>query len=219
MEYQVILVGNGKYIRRFCKYKTKEFAYETYNELKADNLNVAFPKKFINDGKIISVSYELFLVKEPEESDKPRLLRDGGGKLYEEPLLLDKWRPLQSIPFKVEEAFWLYGHESKKNRKSAHELVKLLFKKPDTKNVRQAIVVHNKLVIHSEERFDMVICKNKEDAQRLHHKLKEISSSVKANDIIFMGTCADANIGIMYNVIQQNTDWPMTKIYRRSTKP
>ena len=95
-------------------------------KLKADNLNVAFPKKFINDGKIISVSYELFLVKEPEESDKPRLLRDGGGKLYEEPLLLDKWRPLQSIPFKVEEAFWLYGHESKKNRKSAHELVKLV---------------------------------------------------------------------------------------------
>ena len=114
MEYQVILVGNGKYIRRFCKYKTKDFAYETYNELKADNLNVDFPKRFINDGKITNVSYELFLVKEPEESDKPRLLRDGGGKLYEEPLLLDKWRPLQSIPFQIEEAFWLYGYESKK---------------------------------------------------------------------------------------------------------
>ena len=57
MEYQVILVGNGKYIRRFCRYKTKDFAYETYNELKADNLNVDFPKRFINDGKITNYSW------------------------------------------------------------------------------------------------------------------------------------------------------------------
>jgi len=219
MEYQVILVGNGKYIRRFCKYKTKEFAYETYNELKADTLNVAFPKKFINDGKIMPVSYELFLVKEPESDDQPRLLRDRFGKLYEEPLLFDKWRPLQSSPFQIEETFWLYGYPSKKNRKTIHDIVKILFTKPNYKNLRQAIVVHNKLVIHNEERFDMVVCKNKEEAQRLHHKLHDTSKSIKTNDIIFMGTCADPNIGIMYQVIHENTDWPMTKIRRTTTKP
>jgi hypothetical protein len=219
MEYQVILIGNGKYIRRFCKYKTKEFAYETYNELKEDTLNVQFPKRFINDGKIKSVNYELFLVKDPEDDDKPRLLRDNMGKLYEEPLLLDKWRPLQSTPFQIEEEFWLYGHESKKNRKKIYDLIKLLFTNPNYKNVRQAIVVHNKLVIHNEERFDMVICKNKEDAQRLHHKLHDISKDIKNNDIIFMGTCADPNIGIMYQVIHEHTKWPLTKIRRTTTKP
>jgi hypothetical protein len=105
MEYQVILIGNGKYIRRFCKYKTKEFAYETYNELKEDTLNVQFPKRFINDGKIISVKYELFLVKDPEDTDKPRLLRDTMGNLMKNHYYLIKGDLYSQHRFKLKRNF------------------------------------------------------------------------------------------------------------------
>jgi hypothetical protein len=41
------------------------------------------------------------------------------------------------------------------------------------KMVKEIIVVYNKLIIYNENQFDMVICKNLEDAQ-LHHTLSKI---------------------------------------------
>jgi hypothetical protein len=47
------------------------------------------------------------------------------------------------------------------------------------KMVKEIIVVYNKLIIYNENQFDMVICKNLEDAQRLHHTLSKICKKQK----------------------------------------
>ena len=87
------------------------------------------------------------------------------------------------------------------------------------KYTKQIIVVHNKLVIHSEEEFNMVICKNKKDAQRLHHALQKAAKNNKIKSLIFLGTASPATVSRMYDVILTNTNWSIEKIRRTSTKP
>ena len=65
----------------------------------------------------------------------------------------------------------------------------------------------------------MILCKNLEDAQRLHHTLAKIVKKQKINSLMFMGTATPATIGRMYDVIHEETGWPYTKIRRTSTRP
>jgi hypothetical protein len=53
------------------------------------------------------------------------------------------------------------------------------------KMVKEIIVVYNKLIIYNENQFDMVICKNLEDAQRLHHTLSKICKNKKLKPFIY----------------------------------
>jgi fibrillarin-like rRNA methylase len=127
---------------------------------------------------------------------------------------------LDDSPYNIEETFWLFGRNPKNDRVTIHDIVKLImvgaYKKKMTK---QVIVVHNKLVIYNEEQFDMVICKCIEDAQRLHHALAKAISKNKIKSILFMGTASQASISRMYDIIKDGTGWPMSKIWRTTTRP
>jgi hypothetical protein len=85
--------------------------------------------------------------------------------------------------------------------------------------VKQIIVVHNKLLIYNEEQFDMVICKNIYEAQRLHHTLAKIAKKQKIKSLMFMGTASKVMVGKMYDLIQSKTNWKIQKIRRTSTRP
>ena len=64
----------------------------------------------------------------------------------------------------------------------------------------------------------MVICKNKRDAQRLHHTLAEIIVVKKRiRNLIFMGTATKASISRLYDIIEEKTNWPRHKIHRKHT--
>jgi fibrillarin-like rRNA methylase len=127
---------------------------------------------------------------------------------------------LASNPYYIEETFWIYGYKSKGKRPIIDDVVKKLVSGAHKKNItKQLIVVHNKLIKYNEDQFDMVICKCKQDAQRLHHTLQKVSNKQKIKSILFMGTASPATISRMYDVIKDNTDWPYTKIRRTSTRP
>ena len=87
------------------------------------------------------------------------------------------------------------------------------------KTNKVVIVVHNKLLIYNEKEFDMVICKCKKDAQRLHHTLAKAAEKNKIKNLLFMGTASKANVSKMYDLIHDKTKWPYTKIRRTSTRP
>jgi len=114
----------------------------------------------------------------------------------------------------------IIGMENKTERPTIKEIVRrLMLGAYGKKMVKQIIVVHNKLLIYNEEQFDMVICKNLEDAQRLHHTLSKIATKQKIKSLLFMGTASKATIGRMYDIIHEETGWPYTKIRRTSTRP
>jgi len=133
---------------------------------------------------------------------------------------LGDWTILDSDDWSVEETFWIYGFDPKTERPNISEVVRRLMQGAYAKNmVKQIIVVYNKLLIYNEEQFEMVICKNLEDAQRLHHTLAKIAKKQKIKSLMFMGTASKATIGVMYDLIHEKTKWPYTKIRRTSTRP
>ena len=147
------------------------------------------------------------------------MLRDDYGRLYTEKPIGD-WTILHSQPFDIEETVWIYGYNPKKYRPTISEIVKrLMIGAHSAKMVKQVIVVHNKLIIYNEDQFDMVICKNLLDAQRLHHTLAKIAKKQKIKSLLFMGTASKATIGILYDLIHEKTKWPYTKIRRLTTRP
>lgn len=218
MTYRVILLVNGQYKKTLHRCKTKETAFINYHSLKEKN-KVFYPRKFLNNNGIIPVKYQICVSKPTEEGDTFRLLRDDYGKTYTEEPLGD-WTILASDDYDMEETFWLYGYDPKIDRPTISEIVKkLMIGAYSKKLVKQIIVVHNKLIIHSEEQFDMVICKNMQDAQRLHHTLAKIAKKQKIKSLLFMGTASDVMISRMYDEIHLETGWPYKKIRRTTTRP
>jgi hypothetical protein len=217
--YRVILTKNGEYKKTLHRSKTRETSFINYHKL-LENNKVVFPRKFINYDGIKPVEYKIYCVKDTEKGDKFRVLRDNKGKLYEEKPLFDIWTVLDDSSWEIEETFWLYGHDPIHDRKTIGEImVPMMQGAYKQKMVKQIIVVHNKLICWNEDEFTMVICKCKEDAQRLHHRIAKAAKSNKIKSFIFMGTASPATVSQMYDVILENTDWPIEKIRRTSTRP
>ena len=217
MVYRVILTSNGKYKKTLYKCKTKESVFLKYHKMREEN-NVLYPKRFLNTNGLKKVKYEICVTKPTEDTDTFRLLRDEYGKLYIEKPLGD-WTILASDEYNLEETFYIYGYEDD-TRPTIREVVKRLMIGAHSKRmVKQIIVVYNKLIIYNEDQFDMIICKNLEDAQRLHHTLARIAKKQKIKSLLFMGTAQPAQIGRYYDIIHEETGWPYTKIRRTSTRP
>ena len=217
MIYRVILTLNGEYKKTLHRSKTKETVFNNYHKLKEEN-DILFPKKFLNSNGIKKVQYQICVTKPTEPTDTFRILRDDYGKLYTEKPLGD-WTILASEDYDMEETFFIYGYEGDE-RPTIKEVVKrLMFGAHAKKMVKQIIVVHNKLVIYNEDQFDMILCKNLEDAQRLHHTLAKIVKKQKIKSLMFMGTATPATIGRMYDIILEKTNWKIEKIRRTSTRP
>jgi hypothetical protein len=218
MTFRVILVSNGVYKKTLHRCKTRETAFINYHRIKEEN-KVLYPRKFINSNGIIPVEYKICIIKETEDTDVFRILRDDYGKLYTEKPIGD-WTILNSDKFDIEETFWVYGMDPSIDRPNIREIVKRLVSGAFSKKmVKQIIVVHNKLLIYNEDQFDMIVCKNMEDAQRLHHTLAKIAKKQKIKSLMFMGTASKLMVSNMYDLIHDKTKWPYTKIRRTSTRP
>lgn len=220
MVYRVILLRNGKYKQTLHRCKTKDTSFINYQIIKKENEAIIFPRKYINSNGIRPVTYKICVVKDFEEEDKERTIRDEFGRVSKEKTLFGIWTVLASHEYNVEETFWLYGHDPIHDRKTILDIMGVLMKNTNKhKFTKQIIVVHNKLLIHNEDEFNMVVCKNKLDAQRLHHALHKAATKGKFKSLVFMGTASPATVSRMYEVILENTDWSIEKIRRTSTKP
>lgn len=219
MKYKVILTVNGKILKTMYSSNNRRDCFSAFNEIKHEN-NVLFERKYINCGKITKANYRIHIVKKSTEDDVPRTLRDSFGKEYvEKPI--GEWTVLDAEDYKIEETFWIYGENMRGlQRPNISEVVKrLMIGVADKRNLKEVVVVHNKLLIYNEDQFDMVICKNIFDAQRLHHSLGSICLKNNYKNILFRGTAKKADISDFYQFIKENTGWPILKIKRTTTRP
>ncbi len=206
MTYRIILTRNGEYKSTLHKCSTRETSFINFRKIIADNKSVLFEKKYINYKGIKPVTYMIYIVKDREESDT-------GGQIFE-------WTLLDSHPFKLEEEFSIYGFNNKTDRKTFTDVVKILMNDINNHSIiKEIVVVHNKLLIYNEDSFDMIICKCKKDAQRLHHTLYYATQNMKLENRIYMGTCTSETISFLYDVIHERTGWNYIKIRRTTTRP
>jgi len=223
MKYKVILTKNGKYKKTLHRCMKRDTSFINFHRIKDEN-KVYFERKFINYKGIKPVEYMIYVVKDHEETDKMRFVRDKMGKIKEEkPMkhLYGEWTVLTESKYSFEETFWVFGYNALHERKSIIDIIKILMVGMDNpRKTKQLIVIHNKLVIYDEDKFDMVICKCKKDAQRLHHELNKASTDNKIKNLYFMGTATDKKVlGDYYELIHEHTGWDYTKIWRTTTRP
>jgi len=217
--YRVILLKNGKYSMTMHRCKTRETSFINYRKIIDANVGVIFPRRYVNYKGIKKITYKVAIIKDTEEGDEFRVLRDKMGRTYTEKPL-GNWTILDDHPYEFEETFWMFGKDPVKDRVKINDILKVMMVGAYKKNMtKQLIVVHNKLILYNEDQFEMVICKCKEDAQRLHHMIHNACKKNKIKSIIFMGTASEATVSYMYEIIQTHTGWPMTKIRRTSTRP
>ena len=207
------------YRKTIHKCKTRKTAFINFNRISDEN-NVLFERKFVNYKGIHPAKYKIYVVKDYDKDDELRTVRNRLGKFVEEKPIFGIWTILNDSDYSVEESFWVYGSDPKKDRKNIKDIINLLMLDMGIKkHTKQIVVVYNKLLIYNEEQFDMVICKCKEDAQRLHHILHKTAKDNKIKGLYFMGTARKKMITDFYDIIHENTGWPYTKIWRTTTRP
>lgn len=220
MEYRVILTQNNEFKKQIHKSNNKLSAFTSFRASVAESEDVMYEKKHVNNNGIVPVKYMLYIVKAHEEKDTKRFVQNPLGKWVEEDLLFDKWTIMDSIEYRIEENLWIYGYDPRKERKTIRDVVKVLMKGMGKhRTTKEVIVCHNKLIIYNEEEFDMVVCKCIEDAQRLHHLLYRTAVASKIKGLLFMGTANPVTISLLYEIIHEETGWPLTKIRRTTTRP
>jgi len=219
MLYRVILTKNGEYKKTLHKSKTRKTSFINFNKIREEN-SVLFEKQFINYKGIIPVKYKIYVVKDHEETDELRNVRNRLGKFVVEKPIFGIWTVLNDADYKIEESFWVYGYNPLSERKTITDILNMLMTGMyDPRKTKQVVVVNNKLLIYAEDQFDMVICKCKKDAQRLHHTLAKAGSENKIKNLFFMGTAGKKMCGDYYEIIHEHTGWNYTKIWRTNTRP
>lgn len=221
-EYRIILVKNKKRKKILHKGKDKDLIFQIFNELIEKN-KVLFPKKFVNYKSIVPIQYEIIIVKKREIGDKNRIVRNELGQLVEEIPSSSKWVIVDKHNYDVEETFWVWGYDKRKDRFDTRRIAQEILLKDMRKKymVKEVVIVYNKLIISSDlDDFNLIICKCQDDAIRLHNALKKAISKTKIKNILFFGLSKTRTrqISDMYQLIMDHTGWNLQQARRLSTR-
>jgi len=219
MEYRIVLTKNKKARKVLYTCRSNEFAVNNFRNFIKEN-KVNFPQKYVNYRKIVPVKYELLLIKERDENDKNRIVRDEFGRLVEEKNKDPRWVIIDRVPYNIEETFWVFGHDRLKDRFDIKRILKeILLKDIRKKNyTMQIIILNNKLIFQGLDDFEIVFCKCKEDAARLHDALFEAAISTRMDKLLFLGYASPKVMTDLYIKIQEKTGWKMKHVRRPSTR-
>ena len=106
--YQIVLTENRKKIKVLHTYSRDYDVNYRFEKLKSQE--VFFPKtKIYKDKKLVSVNYEILLLKSREEIDKNRIIKNEIGKFVEETVDDMDWVIVNVVPYLMEENFNVSG--------------------------------------------------------------------------------------------------------------
>jgi hypothetical protein len=216
MRYRIIITQNGKKRKILYEGSNESNAKEKYFKTKDKN-KVLLPKKNNAYKKIKPVIYELLLLKEKEDSDTDYFDRDELGRTIPIKLNSDKWSLIHKSEYFYEEKFSVYGYKERMDTKKILKLFILNKTKED--KIKQINYINNKLLIHQNSDFDIIVCKNSYDTKRLYKVLMEFCETNKVKNILFTGSINRKNRTKTYKRIVEKTGWTINKTYRSSTRP
>lgn len=225
--YHIITTSNGVQIKDIYTSVSASVALKKMKELQESyNNNVRFPVRFIsNRGEktFTHADYKFMLIKKKEGDDNfVGKSKNEYGKYVDCITNNDKWVFIDELPYNIEETFWVYGYNPKRQRKTFQFIYdKLVLSDVNDKyHLRQIVVFKNKLLISSIEKLDMVICKNHSDSVRLYNELSKECEKNKLKYVTFSGDIAMKTISfsIWYEKIKKLTNWTYRKINKNTTR-
>lgn len=214
--FSIYLMKNGKRVKFFGRKRFKNAALELYHDLlKKNKEEVTFKQTVVkNCGKFVEHKYELVLVKKltPEESNNVTLLRDDSGKFIENYLVdAPTHKILDKNEWLIEETFNVYGFDPQKERKTFDYIYNNIILKPQTNAYSRIFIYNNKLIHHYDDDFDMVRCKNTQQAINLYDKIESMVDKKKYPTIFFMGKLSGTSVEWVISEIQKKTGWTRNK--------
>jgi len=215
MQYRIIITANNKKKKIVQKSNDLNTIKKKYFTIKDKN-KVLYPKQTSAYLKTKPVKYEIILMKKWEEGDNPFVGRDMLGRTIEINDTKKKWSILYKDDYAYEETFTVFGY---KKRLNCIEIIKLiLMKKNKTILIKQVNYIENKLLIHQDNEFDVVLCKCPTDSKRLYEILREFAEKNKIKHIMFTGS-VELGKTETYKMIVEKTGWKRNKVYRTVTRP
>lgn len=214
--FSIYLMKNGKRVKFFGRKRFKNAALELYFDLlKKNREEVTFKQTVVkNYGKYVENKYELVLVKKltPEESNNVTLLRDDNGKFIENYLVdAPTHKILDKNEWLIEETFNVYGFDPQKERKTFDYIYNNIILKPQTNAYSRLFIYNNKLIHHYDDDFDMVRCKNTQQAVKLYDTIEKKIDKKKYPNIFFMGKLSGTSVEWVISEIQKKTGWTRNK--------
>lgn len=215
MQYRIIITANNKKKKVLQKSNDLNNIKKKYFKIKDKN-KVLYPKQTSAYLKTKPVKYEIILMKKWEENDTPFVDRDVLGRTIEIKDTTKRWTILHKDDYSYEETFTVFGHDKRLN---CIEIIKLiLMKKHQTIVIKQLNYIENKLLIHQDNDFDVILCKCPGDAKRLYKILNDFVEKNKIKDIMFTGI-VELGKTETYKMIVEKTGWKINKVYRTVTRP
>lgn len=225
--YHIITTNNGVQLKDIYTAVSINVAIKKMKEFQEKlNKNVRFPVRYIsNHGEktFTKADYRLMLIKKKESGDTFfGKFKNEYGKYVDCLTDNENWLFLDELPYDIEETFWVYGYNPKRQRKTFQFIFDELIKtnQGDRSSIKQIAVYKNKLLISSISRFDMVICKNHQDSVRLYNEISIESKNKKLKFVTFSGDITKNTISfdIWYKKIENLTHWTKRKINKNTTR-
>jgi hypothetical protein len=215
MEYVIgVYDSDGQIYKIYGKRKNLNVAKKFYEKTLENNV-VYFERTTLNkNSKHKELKFYLYLLKEKEVGDEETIVRDSLGRLVREKFKDDRYSIVDRSDFKIEESFSVFGFNGRLTFKEI--LKKLLL---NNRNIKYVFYFLNKLVIEDYDDMQIVICKNKKDARKLHDVLFEFFRFNKIKKGIFMNELKKENRRRVYEDIKKKTGWKTPRLYRNSTRP
>lgn len=227
-DFKIILFNFHKQDKYIGQYHDAAEAGAAKKILLAQNETVVFPKKYINNGRkndhiVENLSEYVILKKVRSEQESPiTQIRNEYGKLIDNQTTSENWAVYDKFPCVVEETFWAYGYNPRRDRKTYLWIEEnfVIAHTQDTYDIVQIYLYNNKVIFrYDSQSFNFVICKNRSDAIRMYNLLEERLKKNKR--VIFTGATRGTDDRARYiaSLIQEKTGWSMTKIWRSTTRP
>lgn len=218
IKYKIISCCNGKQNKLVGKYRYIEDAYEAFNNLKNQDSHIVFPKLIMCSEVLQDSLNEYILIQLVEDYISAEYkLRNEYGKLVNQVTNQDGWIIIDKFKYNKEENFWVYGYDSKKDRKTFTWIYEniLLTGLDNPYEFKRVILFKNKIVVKDDSgNLELIITKHPSDAIRFYNLLEEWVKKDKLKQIIFAGdyTPLGDRREKLINELIKLTGWSKNKI-------
>lgn len=218
--FKIISCRNGKQNKFIGKYRTSEDAYKVFNELKKQDETIILPSVITGERELKNSIDEYILIEKTDSS--ATLLRNEYGKLVEQTVNRKGWVVKDKFRYKKEETFWVYGYNSKNDRKTFLWIYTNLIINDLEYGLeyKRIFIYKNKVVIKNDNNdIQLILCKDESDAIRLYNKIEEWVRKDKIKQVLFVGdysSISDKRRKLEEDLIKL-TGWTKKKIQMKNT--
>lgn len=226
--FMVMKMKDGKRLEKVSWHKWMNDAYKSFNTVMNDyKENVIgdviytghydkWTKKRWLEGPF---KYEVILLKriDPEKDEQYSYIRNDNGKAIMHVVEDDNnYIILEKAPWGIPETYYVYGYDKEKDRKTGKWIMEnLILDGVSKKNVRRVFKHGNRIVIQKGIDFELVICRGKDDCDRLYDSMSKYCVLHKHEYVFFTGDILNSLVSKWEERIQKKTGWKKNALKAR----